>query len=76
MGAHKGEFLKYLIKLNHKKIYVFEAQKEVFKILSKKFNGKKKIRLFNIALAEKNSKKTFYVNKLSSTSTFSIKHEA
>jgi len=72
VGAHKGEFLKYLIKLNHKKIYVFEAQKEVFKILSKKFNGKKKIRLFNTAVAEKNSKKTFYVNKLSLTSTFSI----
>ncbi len=71
VGAHKGEFLRYLSRLDHKKIYVFEPQKEIFKILSKRFKGKKKIRFFNIALAEKNSQKTFYINKLSLTSTFS-----
>ena len=72
VGAHKGEFLRYLSKLNHKKIYVFEPQKEIFKILAKNFKGNKKIKFFNIALADKNSKKTFYINKLSLTSTFSV----
>jgi FkbM family methyltransferase len=72
VGAHKGEFLRYLLKLNHKKIYVFEPQKEIFKILNKNFGNNKKIKLFNIALGDKNLKKNFYINKLSLTSTFSV----
>jgi len=72
IGAHKGEFLRYLSKLSHKKIYVFEPQKKIFKILNHNFKENKKIKFFNIALGDKNSKKTFYVNKLSLTSTFSV----
>ena len=72
VGAHKGEFLGYLSKLNHKKIYVFEPQKKIFEILNHNFKENKKIKFFNIALGDKNSKKTFYVNKLSLTSTFSV----
>ena len=64
VGAHKGEFLGYLSKLNHKKIYVFEPQKKIFEILNHNFKENKKIKFFNIALGDKNSKKTFYVNKL------------
>lgn len=71
VGAHKGEFLSYILSLKHKKIYCFEPQKNVFKILYKKFKNNKKVKLFNIALADKNSNITFYVNKLTSTSTFS-----
>lgn len=72
VGAHKGEFLRYLSKLNHKKIYVFEPQKEIFKILNENFKKNKKIKLFNIALGDKNLKKNFYISKLSLTSTFSV----
>ena len=31
IGAHKGEFLSYLLKLKPKKIYCFEPQKIFFK---------------------------------------------
>ncbi len=72
VGAHKGEFLSYLLKLKHKKIYVFEPQKKIFKILSKNFKENKKIKFFNVALGDKNLEKTFYINKLSLTSTFSV----
>ena len=72
VGAHKGEFLGYILTLNYKKIYCFEPQKKIFKILNKKFRNKKNLKLFNIALADKNSKLMFYVNKLTLTSTFSI----
>lgn len=71
IGAHKGEFLSYLLKLKPKKIYCFEPQKNIFQILTKKFNNIKNVELYNLGLAEKSTKKTFFVNKLSSTSTFS-----
>lgn len=70
VGAHKGEFLSYILTLNHKKIFCFEPQKNVFKILYKNFKYNKKVKLFNLALADKNSNLTFYVNKLTSTSSF------
>ena len=71
VGAHKGEFLSYILTLNYKKIYCFEPQKKIFKILYKNFKNKKNIKLFNLGLAHKNSKIIFYENKLTSTSTFS-----
>lgn len=71
VGAHKGEFLSYVLALNYKKIYCFEPQKKIFKILYKNFKNKKNIHLFNIGLAHRNSKIIFYENKLTSTSTFS-----
>ena len=71
VGSHKGEFLSYILTLNYKKIYCFEPQKKIFKILSKNFKNKKNIKLFNLGLAHKNSKIIFHENKLTSTSTFS-----
>jgi len=71
VGAHKGEFLSYILTLNYKKIYCFEPQKKIFKILHKNYSNKKNIKLFNLGLAHKNSKIIFYENKLTATSTFS-----
>jgi FkbM family methyltransferase len=71
VGAHKGEFLSYILSLNYKKIYCFEPQKKNFFILYKNFKNKKNVQLFNLGLANKNSKIMFYENKLTSTSTFS-----
>ena len=71
VGAHKGEFLSYILNIKHKKIYCFEPQKNIFKILNKKYKNNKKVKLFNIGLAHKTLNLTFYVNKLTSTSTFS-----
>ena len=72
VGAHKGETIDYLIRLkNLKKIYSFEPQDIAFQYLLKKYKKNKKIVLNKIALSRDNKRKKFYINELSSTSTFS-----
>ena len=71
VGAHKGEFLNHILKIRCKKIYCFEPQKKIFTELSRKYKNNKKVQLFNIGLADKNSTRIFNVNKLTLTSTFS-----
>lgn len=71
VGSHKGEFLSYLLKLHYKKIFCFEPQKEIFRKLYNRYKNSKNIKFYNIALSNNNSKKTFYINKLTLTSTFS-----
>ena len=77
VGAHKGEFLSYATKIGSiKKIYAFEPQKTIFKILKKNFSGNSKVKLINLGISEKPSNKIFYINKLSSTSTMSKFNES
>ena len=46
VGAHKGEFLSYVIKINSiKKFYAFEPQSKIFNILRKNFSKNRKIKL-------------------------------
>ena len=72
VGAHKGEFLSYVIKINSiKKFYAFEPQASIFRILKRNFLNNKKVKLINMGLSEKPSKKIFYISKLSSASTMS-----
>ncbi len=72
VGAHKGEFLSCVIKINSiKRFYAFEPQKKIFKILKKNFSNNNKVNLINIGLSERPSSKIFYINKLSNTSTMS-----
>jgi FkbM family methyltransferase len=70
VGAHKGEFLSYVLKMKSiKRIYSFEPQIEINQALVKKFKNIKKIKIFNLALDKTISKKYIYINKLSSTSS-------
>jgi len=70
VGAHKGEFASYALKIKTiKKIFCFEPQLLIYEILKKKFKKNKKIKMFNFALDKKKSKKIIYNNKLTSTST-------
>ena len=72
VGSHKGEFLSYVLQLNEiKKIYAFEPQIEINKILTEKFIKHKNVEIFDFALDKEISKKKIYINKLSSTSTLS-----
>ena len=71
VGSHKGEFLSYLLKLNYKKIFCFEPQKEIFRELYSRYKNNKNIKFYNTALSNDNLKKIFYINKLTLTSTFS-----
>ena len=65
------EVLSHILKIKCKKIYCFEPQKKIFAKLNRKFKNNKKVELFNVGLADKNSKRIFNVNKLTLTSTFS-----
>jgi len=72
VGAHKGEFLENIIKINSiKRFYAFEPQVSIFRILKRNFSNNKKVKLINMGLSERPSNKIIYINKLSSTSTMS-----
>ena len=70
VGAHKGEFLHNCIpKICFKNAYAFEPQKDIFKILTKKFDKDPRIKNYNIALGDDNKKKIMNISKLTSTSS-------
>lgn len=72
VGAHKGEFLSYFLKIkNLKEIYAFEPQVKVFQTLNKKYGSHEKIKLFQLALDNEIKSRFIYINKISSTSTLS-----
>ena len=72
IGAHKGETIDLLLK-NFKinKIYAFEPNKNLFKILKKKF-GKlnNSVMMYNIGIGQKNEHKNLNIMVDSSSSTF------
>ena len=71
VGAHKGEFLKLIKKIeNFEKIYSFEPQKKIYQNLNL-LSVENKIFCFNLALGNNNEIRNLKINKKSSTSTFS-----
>tara|TARA_B110000037_G_C17076492_1_gene488077 strand:+ start:688 stop:1407 length:720 start_codon:yes stop_codon:yes gene_type:complete len=73
IGAHEGETLEYFLKIKSmNKIYAFEPQVKIYKKLYKRFNSNNKIILNNLALSNKIEDKVFFINVLSSTSSFSV----
>ena len=72
VGSHRGESIDYFIKLKDlKKIQSFEPQKDIFLVLKKKYKNNNKVILNQIALSQNENYKDFYINDLSSTSSFS-----
>ena len=72
IGAHEGESIEFFSKyLQIKKIYSFEASLKNFKQLKKKYKNNSFLKLENIALSSKKSKKIFNQCNESSSSTFS-----
>jgi len=69
VGAHKGEYLKKIRKINPQKIYAFEPQKNIYEILKKNTKNYSEVTLFNEACDDINSYKILYVNSLSLTSS-------
>ncbi len=69
VGSHKGEYINSIKKqFNINKIYGFEPNPDIFKILKKKIIDKK-INLFNYGISNKSGKIEFYKNLESSSST-------
>jgi len=76
IGAHKGEFLENIISIKKKmKVYSFEPQSKIFKILKNNFRTKKNIFIYNLAISNINKKKKLNINIKTSTSTFSNYNE-
>ena len=70
VGAHKGETINFFFKnFNINKIFVFEPNRNLYKILIKKFKHKKKIFIFNYGVGFKNEKKILNISIDSSSST-------
>ena len=73
VGAHEGETLEYLKKIKSiSKIYSFEPQIEIYNKTLKKYDSDNRIILNNLALSSNTEDKIFFINALSSTSSFSI----
>ena len=73
VGAHEGETLEYLQQIETiKKIYSFEPQIEIYNKILKKYNFNDRIILNNLALSNNCEEKIFFINALSSTSSFSL----
>ena len=71
IGAHKGEFLKALNKIESvEKVYSLEPQKKIYKELLKKIDPKKN-KAYNLAISNKEGQKKLLINKLRMTSSFS-----
>jgi len=70
IGAHKGEFLEEILKIEKvNSFYAFEPQKDIFGLLSKRFSKNSKIFLFNYAVDKEITNKKLQINKLSMTSS-------
>jgi FkbM family methyltransferase len=65
-GSYSNLFLKKV-----SKIYIFEPQKKYFNLLKLKFKSKKKVKIFNFALGQKNMESVININFLESTSSLS-----
>lgn len=73
IGAHEGETLEYLLKNKSiRTIYSFEPQISLYNKLVKKYNHDNRIILNNLALSNNSEEKIFFINSLSSTSSFSV----
>ncbi len=70
VGSHKGEYIDSLKKnFNVNKIYSFEPNPEIFKILKNKTNKYLNIEYFNMALGQQKDKIIMYSNIESSSSS-------
>ena len=70
VGAHKGEFLESMLKLEKvNSFYAFEPQKNIFKELNEKFVKNEKVTLFNCAMDKEISNKKLRINKISMKSS-------
>ncbi len=78
VGAHKGEFLETMMEMERiNSFHVFEPQKDIFEILSKKFSENRKVSLYNCALDKEIRNMSLQINKFSMTSSLAkINHES
>ena len=73
IGSHMGTYSDLILKdFKNCKIFMFEPQEKIFKIIKKKYKGKKNIKLYNCAISNTSKLKTIYINQHDLTSSLSI----
>ena len=71
VGANKGQSIDFFLKLNPDcLIYAVEPNPELFASLSKRYQGKQNIKLFNVGISDKAGEKIFFENVFDYTSSF------
>jgi FkbM family methyltransferase len=71
VGANKGQSIQFFLKLfPGAVIYAFEPNPRLFKMLQKKYHGKKNIKLFNKGISSENGKLVLHETITDETSTF------
>ena len=64
VGSHKGTYTDLILKnFSDKEAFLFEPQKNIYKIIKKKYKLKKKIKVFNNAVSNKNRTVKIFINK-------------
>ena len=77
VGAHKGSYTDLILKnFKIKKIFMFEPQKKIFKIIIKKYKKSKNVKIFNYAISNKNNFQKIYINRHDLTSSLTKLNES
>ena len=72
VGSHKGTYTDLVIKnFKVRKILMFEPQKKIYKLIKKKYNNVKSIKIFNNAISNMQNNKRIYINRHDLTSSLS-----
>jgi len=70
VGSHKGTYTDLFLKnFRVQKVFMFEPQKKIFKIIKKKYKKNRIIKIFNCAISNKNKNQKIYINKHDLTSS-------
>ena len=70
VGSHKGTYTDLILKnFDVNRIFMFEPQKDIYKIIKKKYQKNKTIKTFNDAVSNKNTTQKIYINRHDLTSS-------
>jgi len=72
VGSHKGTYTDLFDKnFEIKKIVLFEPQEKIFKFIKKKYSKNKRVKIYNLAISNKDSIQTLKLNHHDLTTTLS-----
>jgi len=63
IGAYKGSFTDFLLKNGADKVYAFEPNTNLYRMLVEKYKNNDNVKVYNCLVGDKNEKKLFYLSK-------------
>jgi FkbM family methyltransferase len=77
VGAHKGSYTDLVLKnFKVEKIFMFEPQKKILKLIKKKYKKIRNVKIFNYAISDKNKIQKIYINRHDLTSSLTKLNES